>query len=94
MEDEEFAKEMEEEVKEDVEDEVEDTDWAPHEDSVPSTEDYSSQSEEVPDGIGSSNTVRYSSLQCITFANPKESWQQKNEHIYAYIYRQKQKPHF
>ena len=66
MEDEEFAVDMEEELKEelevelkeDVEDEVEDTDWGPHEDSAPSTEDYSLQSEEEHDGIDSSNTVR------------------------------------
>ena len=38
--------------------ETEETDWAPHEDSAPSTEDYSSQSEEECDGIDSSNTVR------------------------------------
>ena len=64
MEDEEFAVDMEEELKEepevelkkDVEDEVEDTDWGPHEDSAPSTEDYSLQSEEHD--VDSSNTVR------------------------------------
>ena len=63
---EEFAVEMEEELREelkedlgeDVQDEVEDTDWDPHEDSAPSTDDYSSQSEEERDGIDSSNTVR------------------------------------
>ena len=47
-----------EEGEEDVEVEAEDTDWAVHEDSAPSTEDYSSQSEEELDGIDSSNTVR------------------------------------
>ena len=69
MENEEFAFEMEEEaeeeaeeelkeeLKEDLEDEVEDTDWGPHEDSAPSTEDYYSQSEERG-GIDSSNTAR------------------------------------
>lgn len=55
---EEPKEELKEELKEDVEDEVEDTDWGPHEDSAPSTEDYSSQSEEERDGIDSSNTVR------------------------------------
>ena len=58
---EEFAVEMEEELREDlrddVQDEVEDTDQGPHEDSAPSTEDYSSQSEQR-DGIDSSNTVK------------------------------------
>ena len=58
---EEFAVEMEEELREDlrddVQEEVEDTDQGPHEDSAPSTEDYSSQSEEH-DGIDSSNTVK------------------------------------
>ena len=62
MESEEFAVEMEEEieeeVKEDVQDEVEDANWGPHEDSAPSTDDYSSQPEEECDGIDSSNTVR------------------------------------
>ena len=42
----------------DVEDELEDTNWGPHEDSVSSTDDYSSQTEEECDGIDSSNTVR------------------------------------
>ena len=37
---------------------TEETDWAPHEDSAPSAEDYSSHSEEECDGIDSSNTVR------------------------------------
>ena len=61
MENEEFAFEMEEEPEEELKDdldEVEDTDWGPHEDSAPSTEDYSSQSEEERDGIDFSNTVR------------------------------------
>lgn len=66
MENEEFAfeseekpeEELKEQLKEDLEDEVEDTDWGQHEDSAPSTEDYSSQSEEEHDGIDSSNTVR------------------------------------
>ena len=34
-------------------------DWTPQEDSAPSTDDYSSQSEEELDGIDPSNTVRY-----------------------------------
>ena len=55
---EELTEELTEELGEDVQDEVEDTDWGPHEDSAPSTEDYSSQSEEERDGIDSSNTVR------------------------------------
>ena len=55
---EELTEELREELREDVQDEVEDTDWGPHEDSAPSTEDYSSQSEEERDGIDSSNTVR------------------------------------
>ena len=55
---EELEEEPKEELKDDVEGEVEDTDWGPHEDSAPSTEDYSSQSEEERDGIDSSNTVR------------------------------------
>lgn len=55
---EELEEEPKEELKEDVEGEVEDTDWGPHEYSAPSTEDYSSQSEEERDGIDSSNTVR------------------------------------
>ena len=54
---EELTEELTEELGEDVQDEVEDTDWGPHEDSAPSTEDYSSQSEEH-DGIDSSNTVK------------------------------------
>lgn len=48
----------EEEVPEIEVTETEETDWAPHEDSAPSAEDYSSQSEEEQDGIESSNTVR------------------------------------
>lgn len=52
-----FAVEVEE-VPKDVEDQVEDTDWAPHEDSTPSTEDYNSQSGEEFDGLNSSSTVR------------------------------------
>ena len=55
---EEMEEEMDEEVKEDVEDELEDANWGPHEDSAPSTDDYSSQTEEECDGIGSSNTKR------------------------------------
>ena len=59
---EEFPVEMEEELREELaedgEDEVEDTDWGPHQNSAPSTEDNSSQSEEERDGIDSSNTVR------------------------------------
>lgn len=59
---EEFPVEMEEELTEelgkDAQHEVEDTDLGPHEDSAPSTEDYSSQSEEESDGIDSSNTMR------------------------------------
>ena len=55
---EDMEEEMEEEVKEDVEDELEDTNWGPHEDSAPSTDHYSSQTEEECDGIDSSNTVR------------------------------------
>ena len=43
-----------------MEDQVEDTDWAPHEDSAPSTEDYNSQSGEEFDGINSSSTARKS----------------------------------
>ena len=50
--------EEEEEVPEIEVPETEETDWAPHEDSAPSAEDYSSQSEEEQDGIESSNTVR------------------------------------
>ena len=57
-EEEEFTEELTEELGEDVQHEVEDTDWGPHEDSAPSTQDYSSQSEEERDGIDSSNTVR------------------------------------
>ena len=53
-----LQEELTEELGEDVQDEVEDTDWGPHEDSAPSTEEYSSQSEEECDGIDSSNTVR------------------------------------
>lgn len=41
------------------ESQTEETDWAPHEDSAPSTDEYTSQSEEELDGIDSSNTVRY-----------------------------------
>ena len=52
------AEEEEEEVPEIEVPETEETDWAPHEDSAPSAEDYSSQSEEEHDGIESSNTVR------------------------------------
>ncbi|XP_068760564.1 uncharacterized protein [Montipora capricornis] len=55
---EELKEELKEDLGEDVQDEVEDTDWGPHEDSAPSTDDYSSQSEEERDGIDSSNTVR------------------------------------
>ena len=33
-------------------------DWTPQKDSAPSTDDYSSQSEEELDGIEPSNTVR------------------------------------
>ena len=55
---EEMEEEMDEEVKEDVEDELEDANCGPHEDSAPSTDDYSSQTEEECDGIGSSNTKR------------------------------------
>ena len=55
---EELREELKEDLGEDVQDEVEDTDWGPHEDSAPSTDDYSSQSEEERDGIDSSNTVR------------------------------------
>ena len=55
---EELEQEPKKEHKEDVGDEVQDTDWGPHEDSAPSTEDYSSQSEGERDGIDSSNTVR------------------------------------
>ena len=62
MEDEEFSVHLEEEYQQDLEVEAEDTDWAVHEDSAPSTEDYSSQSEEELDGIDSSNTVRKSYL--------------------------------
>ena len=58
MEGELFAVEMEQEVKEDVEDELEDANWGPNEDSAPSTDDYSSQTEEQYYGIDSSNTVR------------------------------------
>ena len=54
----EMGEELMEELGEDVQDEMEDTDWGPHKDSAPSTEDYSSQSEEERDGIDSSNTVR------------------------------------
>ena len=55
---EELKEDLKEDLGEDVQDEVEDTDWGPHEDSAPSTDDYSSQSEEERDGIDSSNTVR------------------------------------
>ena len=55
---EELEEEPKKELKEDVGDEVEDTDWGPHEDSAPLTEDYSSKSDEERDGIDSSNTVR------------------------------------
>ena len=55
---EELREGLKEDLGEDVQDEVEDTDWGPHEDSAPSTDDYSSQSEEERDGIDSSNTVR------------------------------------
>jgi len=57
---EELDEEPKEELKEDVHlgDEVQDTDWGPHEDSAPLTEDYSSKSDEERDGIDSSNTVR------------------------------------
>lgn len=41
----------------DIESETE-TDWASQEDSAPSAEDYTSQSEEELDDIDSSNTVR------------------------------------
>lgn len=63
MEEEEFSVDIEEELEveeeeENVEVDIEDTDWAPCEDSAPSTEDYTSQSEEELDGIDSSNTVR------------------------------------
>jgi len=54
----EMEEELEEEIKEDVEDELEDANWGPHEDGAPSTDDYSSQTEEECDGIDSSNTVR------------------------------------
>lgn len=54
----EMEEELEEEVNEDVEDELEDANWGPHEDGAPSTDDYSSQTEEECDGIDSSNTVR------------------------------------
>ena len=53
-----MEEEMEEEVKEDVEDELEDANCGRHEDSAPSTDDYSSQTEEECDGIDSSNTMR------------------------------------
>ncbi|KAK2548287.1 hypothetical protein P5673_031519 [Acropora cervicornis] len=53
----EMEEEMEEEVKEDVEDELEDANCGRHEDSAPSTDDYSSQTEEECDGIDSSNTM-------------------------------------
>ena len=55
---EELREELKEDLGEDVQDEVEDTDCGPHEDSAPSTDDYSSQSEEERDCIDSSNTVR------------------------------------
>ncbi len=60
MDEEEFSVDVEEEeeVQEDLKVEGEDTDWAASEDSAPSAEDYSSQSEEELDGIDSSNTVR------------------------------------
>ena len=61
MEGELFAVEMEEEMeeeKEDVEDELEVANCGPHEDGAPSTDDYSSQTEEKCDGIDSSNTMR------------------------------------
>ena len=54
----EMEEEMDEEVKEDVEDELEDANCGPHEDSAPSTDDYSSQTEEQCYGIYSSNTMR------------------------------------
>ena len=38
----EMEEELTEELREDVQDEMEDTVWGPHEDSAPSTEDYSS----------------------------------------------------
>lgn len=44
--------------EDEVEAETEETDWAPQEDSAPSTEDYSSQSEEELDGIDLTNEVR------------------------------------